>query len=165
RPVKIGMRKGANFSGFRRSPPEVAHGTDQLRIAVVGGVGADQAACARRQASHLNGNLDSLGAAATEYDALDAVVMESGVPLCERNDAFVQVTTVDIEGSLLPGHGCNDGRVGVPDDRDVVVHVDVASPVPVEQKNSVAPDDLERVVVEQLRAGPQGTIPAIAKRP
>ncbi len=38
---------------------------------------------------------------------------------------LAQVTTVDIEPGLLTSHGINDSRIAAPDDRHVVVHVDI----------------------------------------
>jgi hypothetical protein len=66
---------------------------------------------------------------------------------------------VHIECRLLPGHGLDDGGIGMADTGHVVVHVDVTPPGSVEQVNAFAPDDFERLVIEQLCAGTQRFVP------
>ena len=71
----------------------------------------------------------------------------------------MQVPAVDVDGCLLLRHGMNDRRVRMPDDRYVVVHVDIAPPVPVEQVDTLASHDLERRIVEKLGTGPERKVP------
>ena len=51
----------------------------------------------------------------------------------EGDDAFVQVAAVDVQRRLLARHRLDDVRVGVTDAGHVVVHVDVAAAVGIEQ--------------------------------
>ena len=89
--------------------------------------------------------------------------MERRQALGEGHDAFVQVAAVDVERALLAGHRLDDSGVGVTDTGHVVVHVDVAAALGIEQVDALAPHDVQGRVVEQGRAGPQGAVAAGGK--
>ena len=63
----------------------------------------------------------------------------------------------------LTRHRLDDMRVGVTDAGDVVVHIDVAAAVGIEQVDTLAADDVQWRVVEQRGAGPQGPVAAGGK--
>jgi hypothetical protein len=75
----------------------------------------------------------------------------------------VQIAAVDVERALLTGHRLHDIGVGMTDTGDVVVHVDVAATLGVEQVHTLAPDDVQWRVVEQWGAGPQCVVAAGGK--
>ena len=132
----------------------------QLAVAVIGGVGADDAALAGGEAGHAQGDLHRLGAGAREDDTLDGRALVQGdQPLGEDDDPLVQIAVVGVERGLLVGHGPDDSRMGVPDAGDVIVHVQVAPTVGVVEPHALAADEGEGVLVEQLRPGPQRPLP------
>ena len=122
---------------------------------MIGGVGADDAGLAGRAARHAQRDLVGLGARAAEDDALDRRTVEGREALGEGDDAFVQIAAVDVERGLLARHRLDDMRVGMTDAGHVVVHVDVAAAVGIEQVDALAADDVQGRVVEQGRAGSQ----------
>ena len=83
--------------------------------------------------------------------------------LGEGHNTFVQVAAVHVERTLLTRHRLDDMRVGVTDAGDVVVHIDVAAAVGIEQVDTLAADDVQWRVVEQRGAGPQGPVAAGGK--
>jgi acyl-CoA hydrolase len=145
---------------LRRIVAEVAHRAHQFAVAVVGGVRADQSAFAGRQPGHLDSDFNRLGAAAAKHHAFDAIVVQAGESLGEGDDALVQVTAMSVQGGLLLGHGLDDRLVGMPDDRDIVVHVNVAPAVTIEKIGALTTDDLERLVVKEFCTGTEGLVPA-----
>ena len=90
-------------------------------------------------------------------------MMQAGQALGEGNDAFVQIAAVNVERPLLAGHRLDDMGIGVTDAGYVVVHVEVAAAVGIEQVDALAPDDVQRRVVEQRGAGSQGPVAAGGK--
>ena len=131
---------------------------------MVGGIGANQAPFSRDQASDLNGYLVGLGAAATEHRALDPIMVERGQPFGEVHNTPVKVATVGVQGCLLLRHGFNDSLIGMPYGWDVIVHIDVATPIGVEQVGPLTPHDLEGFSVKKLSARTQRTFPPITQR-
>ena len=89
--------------------------------------------------------------------------MERRQALGEGHDAFVQVAAVDVERGLLARHRLDDMGVGMTDAGHVVVHVDVAAAIGVEQVHALAADDVQRLVVEQRGAGSQRPVAAGGK--
>ena len=104
-------------------------------------------------AGHLNGDFVCLSAAAAEYDTFDTVMMEPGEPFGERHDSFMEISAVNVDGSLLFCHGFYNGRIGVSDARHVVVHVDEAPPVAIVQIHAFASNNLDRRVIKKFCAG------------
>ena len=154
----------------RTSPPlfwlgaDAGHLADRLAVAVIGGVGADDAALAGGAARHAQRHLVGLGARAAEDDALDRRTVERRDAFRQGDDAFVQVAAVHVERRLLARHRLDDVRVGMPDARHVVVHVDVAAARLVEQVHALAADDVQGLVVEQRRSGSQRPVASGGKR-
>ena len=63
----------------------------------------------------------------------------------EFDDGFVQVAAVHVQRRLLACHRLDHTRVGVTDAGHVVVHVDVAAAVGIEQVAALAADDVQRI--------------------
>jgi hypothetical protein len=89
--------------------------------------------------------------------------MESREAFCEGDDPFVQIATVHVQRGLLAGHRLDDVRIGMPDARHVVVHVDVTAACFVEQIHALAADDVQGLVIEQRRSGSQRLVAAGGK--
>jgi len=87
-------------------------------------------------------------------------MIEPGEPFGESHDTFMKISTVNVDSGLLLCHGLYNRRIGMSDARHIVVHVDIASPAPIVQIDTVASNDLKRRVIKQFRAGTQGHIPA-----
>ena len=127
---------------------------------MVSRIGADDTALAGREPRHAQSDLVGFRTGATEDDALDLRPVESRQALGESNDAFVQVAAVDVERALLARHRFHDMGIGVTHAGHIVVHVDVATTVGIEQVHALAPDDVQGRVVEQRRARPEGAVAA-----
>ena len=137
------------FPAFLQALYEAGASAENMKATVAGGA-----------TSNLNRDLVCLGATAAEYDAFNAIMMEPGEAFPEVHDAFVKIPAVNIECSLLLRHSFDDGRIGVPDARHVVVHIDIAASVSIVQIHTFTANDFEWFVVEKLCAGTQGKIPA-----
>jgi hypothetical protein len=74
-------------------------------------------------------------------------------------NALVQVAAVHVEGRRLLPHRFDHVRVGMPDAGHVVVHVDVALAVRVEQEHALAANDVQRLFVEERRTHPEHALP------
>jgi hypothetical protein len=128
---------------------------------MIGRIRTYEATVAGGNTSNLNGNLVRLGATAAEHNAFNAIMMEFREAFPEPHDTVMKIPAVNVECSLLVRHRFDDGRIGVSDARHVVVHVDIAAPVSVVQIHTLAANDFEWFVVEKLRAGTQGKVPAL----
>ncbi len=164
RPQHLGEGDGAHVAAAVLAGADAGHLADRLAVAVIGGVGADDALLAGGAARHAQRHLVGLGARAAEDDALDRRPVESRDAFRQGDDAFVQVAAVHVERGLLARHRLDDVRVGMPDARHVVVHVDVAAARLVEQMHALAADDVQGLVVEQRRSGSQRPVSAGGKR-
>ena len=160
---------GRNFSGNGKARTdgfgegdcaEPVERADQFAVAVIGCVGAENAALAGGESRHAQRDLVRLGAAAAQDDALDLRAVQRGEAFAELDDGLVQVTAVDVQRRLLACHRLDHARVGVTDAGDVVVHVDVAAAVGVIQVAALAADDVQRVLVEQRGSGAQRAVAA-----
>ena len=139
---------------------EPGEGADEFAVAVIGRVGAENAALAGGEPRHAQRDLVRLGAAATQDDALDLRAVQRGEAFAELDNGFVQVAAVDVQRRLLACHRLDHARVGVADTGDVVVHVDIAAAVGVKQVAALAADDMQRMLVEQRGAGAQRAVAA-----
>ena len=97
------------------------------------------------------GQLVGLGARGREEDGVEPRRHRRHQPLGELDDLRVEVARVGVEPPELPADALDDGRVGVPDDGDVVVGVEVAAAVGREEPRALTADDLQRLVVEERR--------------
>ena len=155
RPVRLRKRESLGVAGWRRRRPDAGQGSHQLAVAVVGGVGTDDAAPAGGEPRHPKRDFVGLCAAAAQHDALDLWPMQGGEALGEADDPLVQVAAVDVQGRLLPRHRVHDPGIGVTDAGDVIVHIHIPPPVGVEQIGAFPPHDVQRRLVEERGPGPQ----------
>ena len=81
--------------------------------------------------------------------------MQRRQPFGIGDDAFVEVTTVDVQGTLLMRDRIGDIRVAVPDRGHIVVEVDITPASLVEDIRALPPHQLDRMTVEQFRTGPE----------
>ena len=58
-----------------------------------------------------------------------------------------------VEGRLLGRHRLDYPRMGMADTENVVVHVEVAAAVGIEQAGALPAHDVQRLAIEQRRAG------------
>ena len=83
--------------------------------------------------------------------------------LGEADDAFVEVAAVHVQRGLLGGHRLGHAGVAMTHAGHVVVQVEVAAAVRVEEFHAVASHEVQRLGVEELRASAQRPIAPILK--
>ena len=99
------------------------------------------------------GELVGLGAGRREEDGVEPGRHRRHQSLGELDHLGVEVARVGVEPPQLTTDPLGDRRVGVADDRDVVVGVQVATTVGCDQPRPLPADEVERPVVEQRRDG------------
>jgi hypothetical protein len=72
----------------------------------------------------------------------------------------MQIATVDIERTLLLGHGLGDDRVSMTDTGHIVVHVDITPSIGVVKVGTFAANDVQRFIIKKLCANTQGLLAA-----
>ena len=90
--------------------------------------------------------------------------MQRHQSLGEADDAVVQVPAVHVQRGLLGRHGLCHAGIAVTHAGHVVVHVDVAAAVRVEELDALASHDVQRLGVEELRADAQRPVTSCLKR-
>jgi hypothetical protein len=81
--------------------------------------------------------------------------------LSQFHDVLVQVPRVGVEQAGLGRDGLHDTRVAVPHRGDVVVAIEVATPVGVEEPDPFAAHQVDGLVVEELVGGSEGPASAL----
>ena len=142
---------------------EVGHPSGGAVVAVLDD---QRAAAAGPLGGEPPGELVGLGAGRREEDGVEPVGHGRDDPLGQLDDLGVEVARVGVEPTKLPPDPEGDRRVGVADDGDVVVGVEVATTVGGGQPGALAADDLQRLVVEERRDGAahRGGAPAHPRR-
>ena len=116
---------------------------------MVGVLGDDGGVAAGAGGGHPPGELVGLGAGGGEQARVQWPGHGREQSLGELDDAVVQVPGVGVEDAELAADRLGHGGVGVPDDGDVVVGVEVAGAVGGKQPRSFAADDVQGPGVEQ----------------
>ena len=129
---------------------QMAH---QRGVAVIGGVGGDDAALARHRFGHAERDVVRLRPGTGEDRGGERVVEGGGQPLHIVEDAFVRIAGVGVERGRLIGDGLHHARVAVPDMGHVVVAVEIAPPGGVPEPDALSPHDMDGVVVEGGHVG------------
>ena len=129
-----------------------------LAVAVVCGVGADDAAATGRGAGDAQGDLVGLCTGAGENDAGQWIGVEVRQAFGVVEDAFMQIAAVDVQRLRLCVHGLDDVGVAVADTGHVVVHIQVAAAFGVEQPDALPARDVERILVENRRPRSQKVV-------
>jgi hypothetical protein len=111
---------------------------------VVGVLGDDGGVAAGIGGRHPPGQLVGLGARGGEQARVERPGHGREQPLGELHDAVVQVPGVGVEDEELAAHRLGHRGVGVPDDGDVVVGVEVPGAVGGEQPRAITADDVQR---------------------
>ena len=75
--------------------------------------------------------------------------MQAGQTLGVVQDAFVQITAMDVQRACLGLHGRDDHGIGMPHARHVVVHVHVPFPGCVDEPDALAADDMHGLGIEE----------------
>jgi len=158
RPIEVGKPERADVcSSTQRRAGQHA---DEVAMAVIRAVGTDEAAAAGGDPRHLHCDLVRFGAGAREHDAVDTVGVDAEQALGVVEDRLIQVAAVGHVRRRLSRECIDDARVAVPDDRDVVVHVDVPAAVGVEQPGAFPAHEVQRPLVEQLGVPSQQLVAA-----
>ena len=100
RPVQIRVGKAAYLSLTRFPFTNVIQGANELTIAMISGIRANDAASPRNDARHAQRNFIRLGATTAENHAIDILMVEARETFREPNHALMQVAAMDIECCL-----------------------------------------------------------------
>ncbi len=121
--------------------------------AVVGVGGHESAVVARRHRREPPGQVGGLAAGVDEQHGVEprSFRHRGHEPFRELDRLRVQVAQVRVQQPRLVGDRIRDARVRVPDDRHVVVRVEVAPPVDVLEPDAVAALEVQRGRVRERR--------------
>ena len=143
RPLGFGIRVGRQLA-------------DEVGVAVVRALGDDDTVVARDHPRDLHREVVGLRAGAHEIAARQVAGKARRQALRQLDDVLVEVARVRVEQAGLLGERGDDARVGMADRGHVVVAVEIALAVGVEQPHPLAAHQMHRLVVEQLVAGGEG---------
>ncbi len=151
---RVGRAPGADVLGPGPTPPLLRRQVgDRVRDAVVGEVGRDPAVDTRDGAGDPPGDVVRLRARVDEHHDVQRAAGRGGEPLGDLERRLVEVAHVRVQASSLADDRLDDPRMPVADDRDVVVRVEVAAAVGVDQPRAVAADEVQRLAVEEAGHG------------
>ena len=102
-----------------------------------------------------DGEVDGLGAGAHEVTDPQRFRHRRGEPLRIADDVVVQVARVRVQRRRLAGQRGDHVRMAMPDRGHIVIAVEVAPPIRVEEPGALAAHEVHRAVVEQPVARPE----------
>ncbi|MNL11063.1 hypothetical protein D3C87_1318840 [compost metagenome] len=151
---------GMGGEGFRRGQGGGDFG-QRCRVAVVVVVADDDAGAATGKARQAQRQFIGLAAGAGEHGGVQRRDEGRGQALGVAHHVFIQVAGVDVQRGGLAVHGLGHVRVAVTDAGHVVVDVEVAATVDVEQPDAFAAYQVQRFVVEQRRGAAEYAMTAL----
>ncbi|MCY1401174.1 hypothetical protein D9M71_162860 [compost metagenome] len=125
-------------------------------------IGADDdAGAATGKARQAQGQFVGLATGAGEHHGVQRGIERRGQALGIADDLLVEVASVDVQLRGLAADCFNHVRVTMAHTRNVVVHVQVAAPVHIEQPHTFAAHQVQRVVIEQRRGAAEHAMTAL----
>ena len=116
---------------------------------MVGVAGDDHAPSPRHGAGDPHGQVDGLAPGAREDGLVQRRREQAGEVLGVGDDLIGQIARVSVENAELLADRLPHRRVGVADDRNVVIRVQVVQPVGIEQVSTFPAHQMERAIVEE----------------
>ncbi|MCY1399501.1 hypothetical protein D9M71_145580 [compost metagenome] len=146
---RLGGRQRGGDLGQRRGVAVVVVGAD------------DNAGATAGEARQAQGQFVGLAAGAGEHHGVEWGRECRGQALGVTDDLLVEVAGVDVQLRGLATDRCNHVRVAMADAGYVVVDVQVAPPLHVEQPHAFATHQVQWVVIEQRRSAAEHTVTAL----
>ena len=123
---------------------------DGVGDAVIRGVGHDHAGAAGADLRNAIGEVVGLAARAGQHQVGQLGLRHAREQaLCQLENRVVQIARIGGQCLHLPADRLGHRRVAMPERRDVVVGVEIAAPLRVDQPGAFAPHDVQRPLVHQ----------------
>ena len=159
-PVEVGRRHCAHV---RRHGARLERGgryfRDRFRVAVIGGLGDDEARPAGEALGQPQRKVVALAPGAGEDDIGEPGREGLEQPLRVVVHVVVEIARVGVERGGLLGDRLHHARMAMSDRSDIVVDVEIAAAIGIEHPNALGADHPDRPLVDQNRGSAEGRLP------
>ena len=130
-------------------------------VAVIGGIGANDALPRRAVAGNAQGQLVGLGARTGKKNHRQRVIQGGRQLLTVIEDGLVQIPRVDVQHRSLAVQRIDDTGMAVADSGHIVVGIEIAFALGIGQPDPLAFDNVQGRVVKKRRRGSEQLVAAL----